>query len=197
MTSVASPAVGPITDAALIHRSRQDPELFGGLFDRHATEIHRYLARRIGSRCADDLTSETFLVSFRLRGRYDLTRDDARPWLYGIASNLLRRHHRAERAHYRALARTGVDPLAEPDHADDVVDRVSATTLARQVATALGCLTAKERDALLLFAWTGLSYQDIADALGIPVHTVRSRLNRARTRLREALDHPTTTKDRS
>jgi RNA polymerase sigma factor (sigma-70 family) len=165
------------------------------LFDRHSAEVHRYLARRVGSDTAEDLLSETFLIAFRQRGRYDLTRHDARPWLYGIATNVLRRYQRVERANYRVLARTGVDPLAGLDHAGDVAGRVTAAAQARQVAAAVAGLTAKERDVLLLTVWAGLSYEDVAEAVGVPVGTVRSRLNRARTRLREALHHPSTNKD--
>lgn len=175
-------------DSELIKDSGADPERFGALFDRHAGEIHRFLARRVGVSVADDLVSETFLVAFRLRARYDSSRVDARPWLFGIATNLLRRHRRSEGAHYRLLARTGTDPLDSRDHAEDVADRMTAAGEARQVAAALAALTPKERDVLLMSVWAGLSYDEIATALSIPVGTVRSRLNRARTRLRQVLD---------
>jgi RNA polymerase sigma factor (sigma-70 family) len=192
MTSAATDWVtGPMdqpSDADLIEASRSDPERFAEIYDRHAVPVHRYLARRVGSRGADDLASETFLVAFRLRERYDLSHEHALPWLYGIATNLLRRHHRTERANYRLLARTGVDPLAGLDHADEVVLRVAAEAEGRTVAAALARLTAKERDVLLLFAWAGLAYEEIAAALDIPTGTVRSRLNRARERLRNALN---------
>jgi RNA polymerase sigma factor (sigma-70 family) len=190
MTTMAPELTEPVTDAALISGSRTAPDLFGELYDRHAREVHRYLARRVGSPQADDLVSEVFLAAFRLRARYDLTRTDARPWLYGIATNLLRRHHRGERAQYRVMARTGVDPLGGLDHAEDVVARICAESDARAVAAGMAGLTAKERDVLLLFAWAGLGYEEISDALDIPVGTVRSRLNRARTRLREAIENP-------
>jgi len=192
MTAAANdwmdPSVIQVSDATVIEESRADPERFAEIYDRHADVIHAYLARRVGTIVADDLSSDTFLVAFRLRGRYDVDRPDARPWLYGIATNLLRRHQRTERASYRALARTGVDPLAGRDHADDVVLRVTAETDARAVAAALARLTVKERDVLLLFAWAGLAYEQIAEALDIPVGTVRSRLNRGRERLRQALN---------
>lgn len=191
MSVTASELAEPVTDAALIRGSRTDPDRFGELYDRHARELHRYLARRLGTAQADDLVSEVFLTAFRLRARYDLDRVDARPWLYGIATNLLRRHRRSEQAQYRAMARTGVDPLAGPDHAEDVALRVSAQSDARAVAGALAGLTTKERDVLLLFVWAGLAYEDVAQALDVPVGTVRSRLNRARTRLRECLERPT------
>ncbi|MGW4383336.1 RNA polymerase sigma factor [Kitasatospora sp. NPDC004531] len=179
-------------DAEVIGASLAAPDRFGEIYDRHAAAVHRYLARRVGAVVADDLTSETFLSAFRIRGRYDRGRSDARPWLYGIATNLLHRHQRTERSGYRALARSGVDPLAAADdHADAVAARVTAGAQAREIAGVLARLTAKERDVLLLFAWAELTYHEIAEALRIPDGTVRSRLNRARRRLHTALDHPT------
>ncbi|WP_268915968.1 sigma factor, partial [Actinomadura logoneensis] len=100
-------------DAAVIERSLREPESFAGIFDRYFDAIHGYAARRLGAAAADDVAAETFLVAFDRRGSYDLARPDARPWLYGIASNLIARRHRAEARQYTALARTGVDGPAE------------------------------------------------------------------------------------
>lgn len=186
MSVSASEPVGTWTDAEVVAASVRRPEAFAALYDRHAATLYRYLDRRVPSLDAEDLVSEVFATAFRLRGRYDPARPDALPWLYGIATNLLHRHRRSERTHYRLLARTGVDPL-EPDHAEQVALRVTAGTQARAVAAALAGLTAKERDVLLLVAWAGLDHEGVSTALGIPPGTVRSRLNRARTRLRAAL----------
>jgi RNA polymerase sigma-70 factor (ECF subfamily) len=189
MTDVDVPiTTHPAADSTVISESLTAPERFGEIYDRHADAIHRYLARRAGTAVADDLASETFLAAFRLRGRYDLGRQDARPWLYGIATNLVHRHQRSERAAYRALARSGTDPLDTADHAEAVAAQVTATARVRDIAGLLAKLTAKERDVLLLAAWAELSYDEIAGALRIPVGTVRSRLNRARRRLQSALD---------
>ena len=167
-------AAGPDAsdDAALITRSLRTPECFGALFDRHAPAISRYIARRLGPDAADDLVAETFLAAFRRRGRYDAAQADARPWLYGIATRLIGRHRRDEVRFFRAIARTGVDPAAEPV-ADQVTDRVAA-------------LSRAQRDVLLLVA-SGLSYQEAGLALGVPAGTVSSRLARARRKVREAL----------
>jgi RNA polymerase sigma factor (sigma-70 family) len=173
-------------DSALIERSRVDSEAFAAVFDRHAAEIYRYLSRRGGASTADDLTAETFLVAFRERARYDASRPDARPWLYGIATNMLRGHHRTEVRRFRALAKGEADPIAQHD-ADGVLDRVAAGQAGRRLAAALARLSTGERDTLLLFAWQDLGYGEIAVALGIPIGTVRSRLNSARKRLRSAL----------
>ena len=106
-------------DDALIRESIREPERFAPLFDRHADAVHRYLARRIGD-SADDLLAETFLVAFRRRAAYRPDRLDVRPWLFGIATNVLHRHVRQERRRYRALARVG---WSEPGpYADDPPD---------------------------------------------------------------------------
>ncbi|MBM2617848.1 RNA polymerase sigma factor [Actinoplanes sp. LDG1-06] len=177
-----------LTDGDLIQLSATQPEAFGSVFDRHATTIHRYLSRRVGGTLADDLTAETFLTAFKSRTAYDGSRPDALPWLYGIAANLLRGHRRAETRMYRALARTGVDP-ALAGHDDEVASQVTASEHVRVLATALARLNAGERDVLTLISQAQLSYPEVAEALGIPLGTVRSRLHSARKRLRAALPH--------
>jgi RNA polymerase sigma-70 factor (ECF subfamily) len=181
---------GPWSDAVLIASSITAPERFGEIYERHVSEIHRYLARRVGTALADDLAAETFLVAFGSRHRYDRAAEKALPWLFGIATNLLRRHSRTERAQYRSLARIGVDPTAtgtETDHADAVAAAVTASSTVRDLGGVLARLSVRERDVLLLIVWGELSYEETAAALGIPIGTVRSRLNRARRRLHAAL----------
>jgi len=173
-------------DAAVIQLSRHEPEYFTELFRRHAPYIQRYVVRRLGQDPADDIVAETFLLAFRQRDSYDQTRSDARPWLYGIATNLIGRHRRAEIRLYRALARTGADPVTE-SFTDRIDDRVSASTAGRRLAAALARLSAELRDTLLLVAWGDLSYEETATALGVPVGTVRSRISRARSALRRSL----------
>ncbi|MCW2502001.1 MAG: hypothetical protein JWO79_285 [Actinomycetia bacterium] len=175
-----------LADSAVIAQSAADPERFAEIFDRHAQAIHRYLARRIGDEIANDLVAEAFLVAFRRRGSYDTSQPDSRPWLYGIATNLLHRKRRAEVRQYRALARTGVDPVSGGDE-DAVLARVAAVTVTRRLGAALAALSQGERDVLLLVAWEELSYDEVAQAMSIPVGTVRSRLHRGRKRLRAAL----------
>jgi RNA polymerase sigma-70 factor (ECF subfamily) len=176
----------PGDDAAVIARSLDDPEQFAVVFRRHAPVIHGYVVRRLGPGAADDVVAETFLTAFRLRSRYSHDRPDARPWLYGIATNLIGRHRRAEIRQYRALARTGLDPVTE-SFADRADARVTAGTESRRLAAALAGLPPGHRNALLLVAWGDLSYDQAAAALGVPVGTVRSRISRARARLRQAL----------
>ncbi|MDT0379856.1 RNA polymerase sigma factor [Streptomyces sp. DSM 42041] len=173
-------------DAALIRESRERPEVFARLYDRHAADIHRYAARRLGDAVADDITADTFLAAFRHRTRFDTDRSSARPWLYGIAANLIGKHRRTELRALRALARTGIDPVAE-SWSDRVDSRVTAQAAHRPLAAALATLADRDRHVLLLVAWADLSYQEVAEALSIPVGTVRSRLNRARRKVRTAL----------
>lgn len=173
-------------DAAVIERSRSSPEEFGAIYDAYVVEIHNYVERRLGRDTADDLAAETFLVAFRQRGRYDLSRDNARPWLYGIATNLMKRHRRQETAYYRALLRSAQAPTADP-HEDRVASRVSAQHLRPELMQALAGLSAGDRDVVLLAAFADLGRDEIAQALGIPAGTVGSRLHRARRKLRAAL----------
>ncbi|MBD2894742.1 RNA polymerase sigma factor [Actinomadura nitritigenes] len=187
--AVRDPAAEPSgepTDAALIAASRSDPERFAALFRRHAPAIMRYTVRRLGQDPAEDIVAETFLVAFRRRAAYDAERPDARPWLYGIATNLIRRHRRAEVRALRALARGGTDPVTEP-FTDAVEDRVHAGASSQALAGAIAALPAAQREVLLLVTWAGLTYDEVAEALGVPSGTVRSRMNRIRRKLRGAL----------
>lgn len=180
------------TDAWVVERSWDEPDVFSVLFDRYADDIHRYVARRLGTEAADDLMAETFVIAFQQRRRYDVSKPRARPWLYGIATNLVGGHRRAEARRLRALARTASTAVAggsgdgEP-MADRVAARVSAEGLRTELAGALAALPARYRDVLLVVAWGDLDYAEAAEALGVPVGTVRSRLHRARKKLREAL----------
>jgi RNA polymerase sigma-70 factor (ECF subfamily) len=177
---------GSADDAAVIESSWLEPERFAVLFDRHAPHIHRYLARRAGRQVADDLVAETFLTAFAKRNRYDLGYSDARPWLYGIATNLVGQHGRDEARQYRIRQRAVAEPEV-PDHADRVAAGVTAQAMRALLDAALAALPAGDRDVLLLIAWEQLTYQEVSRALAIPAGTVRSRLHRARTKVRQVL----------
>jgi RNA polymerase sigma-70 factor (ECF subfamily) len=185
------------TDAALIERSWRDPELFAGLYDRHAPTLHRYVTRRLGMTAADDIVADTFLDAFRKRRKYDIAFADARPWLYGIAANLIGKHARAEVRMLRAYARTGADPILTSGHADDADSRIASAAVQRELAAALAGLALGDREVLLMVAWADFSYAEVATALRIPVGTVRFRLHRARMQLRAALggDDPTAVRE--
>jgi RNA polymerase sigma factor (sigma-70 family) len=179
-----APAVAD--DAVIIERSWLEPEQFAALFDRHAPLIHRYAARRIGREAADDLVADTFLAAFGKRRRYDSRFTDARPWLYGIATNLIGQHRREEIRQYR-IRQAAIPDLDLPGHAERVVADVTARSTRELLNAALAGLPEGDRDVLVLIAWEQLTYDEAARALEIPVGTVRSRLNRARTRLRGVL----------
>ncbi|MFE4837563.1 RNA polymerase sigma factor [Arthrobacter sp. NPDC056691] len=171
------------TDSDIIRRSRDSPAVFGQLYDRHASAIYRYAARRAGDFAADDVTSETFLVAWEQLGTYDASRDDARPWLFGIATNLLRQHHRAEAKVLKAAAKSAARE-AMADDSDRIAAEVDAKVATGRIAHALKSMAANDRETLLLYAWADLTYDGIALAMNVPVGTVRSRLNRARQTLR-------------
>jgi RNA polymerase sigma factor (sigma-70 family) len=182
---------GTTTDEELIRRSWSEPATFAGIFDRHHAQLYRYLSRRVGAELAQDLAAETFVTAFARRGDYRPDTSDARPWLYGIAHNLLRNHLRDERRQLAAYARRGADPPADPDSAAEFSladSRADSAAISAVLARLLARMPARDRDVLLLFAWADLSYAEIAEALGIPVGTVRSRLNRARRQLRALVD---------
>jgi RNA polymerase sigma factor (sigma-70 family) len=175
------PGLAGVADAAVIERSLREPEAFAMIFDRHFGMVHGYLARRVGSGPADDLASSTFALAFESRHRFRLEATTARPWLLGIATNLVRNERRAERRALAALGSVEVSRSSGLSEPDDIA----------RVGRLLAKLDREQRDVLLLFAWEDLSYQDIGRALGIPVGTVRSRLARARARLRSFLsDEP-------
>lgn len=178
-----------MTDAALVALARTDPGCFALVFDRHFVTIHRYLARRVGPDLADDLAGDVFRVAFERRDSFDPQRESARPWLYGIATNLLHGERRTEERRLRALQRAAAAasvPLGV-DAFDRACEHVDAEARVESIRAAVGQLTRRDRDALILFAVEGLTYLEVASALAIPVGTVRSRISRARSRLRELL----------
>jgi RNA polymerase sigma factor (sigma-70 family) len=175
------------SDADLMAASVTDPMVFAAVYDRHAQALGAFLARRVGTGDAEPLLGDVFRIAFERRAAFDVARESALPWLFGIAANMIRSQRRSEMRQLRALARLRAEREAGEPYADDVVSAVDAATLLPQVADALRSLNEIDREALLLFAWEGLSYAEIAEALDVPIGTVRSRINRARQRLRELL----------
>jgi RNA polymerase sigma factor (sigma-70 family) len=184
----------PVGDGEAISASLAEPSAFETVFDRHFAAVHRFVRRRVGLAIADDVASETFVRAFAGRARFDTGRATALPWLLGIAVNLISRHYRDEDRQLRAYARTGVDPVFGNE--DALVTRLDAAATKQRLAAALADLRPEERDVLLLHAWADLGYDELAEALGIPVGTVRSRLSRARTNVRERLAQDEVTETR-
>ena len=177
-------AIKITTDAAIIRASRSDPPAFGEIFDRHWPRIHRYCVGRAGPP-GEDLAAETFRLAFMARKRYD-GRDNAAPWLYGIATNVLRGWARSMERRERAISRARTEPHV--DEGEDVLDRLDAERVGADLAAVLATLSIDDRDALLLHAIAGLTYEEIARAVGVPSGTVGSRINRARARVRGQLE---------
>ncbi|MFF0392225.1 RNA polymerase sigma factor [Kitasatospora sp. NPDC004615] len=160
-----------------------DRRAFALLFDEYAKAVYLHAIRATGNRdLADDVVSLTFLEAWRLREKLRGEVLNPRAWLLGIATNVLRNTTRAARRHRAAMSRLPPrEPL--PDFADEVVGRIVDADLAAAAVRALGQLRRGEREVFMLVVWSGLGYAEAAQALGVPVGTVRSRLSRARDRL--------------
>ena len=183
------------SDASLIRLSLTHPETFTGIFERHAESLRHFLSRSAPHAVLDDLVSETFLTAFRSRESYDFSYVDARPWLFGIATNVTRHHWRSEGRQIARLAR-----LREDESTDEMADEVGSEAIGNdeveRIQAALAQMDERYRDVLLLMAGPGLTYQEMSQALGIPVGTVRSRVSRGRGQLRELLGLSGQYKDR-
>ena len=124
----------------------------------------------------------TFLEAWRCRDSIAADGGSLRPWLLGIATNVARGQRRAAWRHRTALARLAVaDQL--PDFADDASGRLDDAARIKALHRALAALPGPELEVLALCVWSGLGYAEAAEALNVPVGTVRSRLSRARAKL--------------
>ena len=173
-----------VSDVELVHQLRDGaPEALSELFELYGDRIHTHCFRRLGSwHEAEDATASVFLEVWRHRERVRLHDTSALPWLYGVATNVCRNAARGTRRRLRLVGRVP-DPADEHDHSDVVAERVDAEVRMRRVLAAIDALPERERDVLALVAWAGLTYEQAAAALDVPVGTVRSRLSRARGRL--------------
>lgn len=176
-----------VSDSEVIAGSLIDPEQFGLIFERHYPSIFRYLVRRLGRDVGARLASEVFTRAFESRHRFRLTSNSARPWLFGIAANLVRMEARRHRRGQAAQSRLPIDPPGDRMVFDQVNERLDAVSLSTGLLEGLARLRSAERETLLLYALGELSYQEVAEAMGVPIGTVRSRLARARVLLRELL----------
>lgn len=176
-----------VDDAELAAGFGRDPERFSAVYDRYFRDIYLYVAGRLDVQAAEDIAAEVFLTAFGQRDRFDAARGSLRPWLFGIATNMVARHRRKEARHLKALARSGTERAAD-SHENRVVASVAAKRMQPQLAKALTELSPGERDVVLLVALGQLSYEEVAEALGVSAGTVGSRLNRARKKLHKAID---------
>lgn len=181
------PAETHPSDEDLVRRSLKDPALFGTIFDRHFTTIYGYLARRVGVVVADDLASQTFVIAFERRASLQPHQGGARPWLYRIAINLLGNQRRMEQRLLDTAARMGRESLTDRSLEAASAERYALGNIELQeAAISLSGLDPAHREVLFLHLWAGLSYEEMAVALDVPIGTVRSRLSRARQAARAA-----------
>ncbi len=173
---------GERTDAELLSAVAEDPEAFLGIFERHFDAVHGFIARQLGRAAAEDAVAEVFVRALRSAQTFVPESADARPWLLGIATNVVR----AELRQRYARAQQPIEAV-EPPSAPADESRLDAVGDLAEVKRAMELIPIDDREPLLLFAWLDLSYEEIALALGIPIGTVRSRIARARRRLRSEL----------
>jgi RNA polymerase sigma factor (sigma-70 family) len=165
------------SDEASLAASLTEPARFAAVFERRVKGIYRYLSFRVGETMAEDLSAETFARAFAGRSSYKPERGSVSSWLYGIANNLVRDHHKDELRRMEMLARSEAEPLGSgTDSALQLAERL-------RLASALASLDDKWRNVVLLIGIGGLSYEETATVLHIPIGTVRSRYSRARTQL--------------
>ena len=186
------------SDAELWGAAETNPEAFGELYQRHARAVFAFCARRTGDiALAEDLTSVVFLEAWRRRRSVALSGTSALPWLLGTANNVVRNQRRSLRRHRAALLRLPTDS-ASPSREDEAIARIDAQRTLSAALSAVDRLPAKQQDAVNLVLWSGLSYEEAALVLGVPIGTVRSRISRARTTLGESLaPQPNITKEPS
>lgn len=163
-----------------------DGEAFGELFQRHAPAVFGYCLRRTGEwAVAEDLVSVVFLETWRKRTDV-VTQGSVLPWLYSVALGVTRNHRRAQHRYRAALTRVPA-PFPHTDHADEVTQQVDAERRTKDVIRELSRLPRRDREVVEMCAWSGLTQSEIAQALGIPLGTVKSRLARAQRTLRGVL----------
>ena len=161
-----------------------EPTAFGELFERHSKAIYMFAFRRTADwSLAEDLTSVVFLEAWRRRADVRLVHESALPWLFGIATNVLRNARRSLRRHRAALDRLAIED--EPDFADDLAERLDDRRRMREILVGYAKLPRGEQEVVALCRWSGLSYEETAVALAPPSGTVRARLARPRRRLGE------------
>ena len=160
-------------------------------FDLHVDAVHRYVARRVGAHTARDVVADTFRIALEHFGDYDPSRGSERSWLFGVATNLVRRHWRTEERRLRTHAAAAGARTVPGDPLLEVEDALDARRRLERLIDAVCRLSVEDRDLLVLVAWEGLSATEVSAVLGIPKGTVRSRLSRVRSQLRtlEAMEH--------
>ncbi|MGJ5826357.1 RNA polymerase sigma factor [Streptomyces ossamyceticus] len=163
-----------------------DPSAFAELFDAYARAVYNHAFRLTADwSTAEDVMAATFMEAWRLRDKVDEEGGSLRPWLLGIATNTARNQYRSNRRYRAAAQAAAAAERSVPDHAEEVADRLDGRQRLATALTALAKLRRPEREVIALCLGEGLDYEAAAEALGIPVGTVASRLSRARRKLRK------------
>lgn len=172
------------TDNETRRRVREgDREVFAQLYEQFARAVYNHALRLTGDwSTAEEVMSETFLAAWQARARVEEDGGTLLPWLLGIATHKAGNARRAHRRRQCFLARQP-QPEAQEDFAPEAAGRIDDARRLRAVHASLSRLRRQEREVLALCVWGGLDYQQTAEALGVAVGTVRSRLSRARRRL--------------
>jgi RNA polymerase sigma-70 factor (ECF subfamily) len=173
------------TDAEVIAASLTDPSRFGEIFTRHHDALYRFAGRRVGQGDAADITADVFLKALQLRSRYHLDRPNCLPWLYGIGVNVIGDHLRKSKRRSRIYLKGEATAFDQDDFTNHLVERMDAESALSTINRALGRLGNRDRETLLLFAIDRLTYSEVAQALGVPIGTVGSRILRARKKIME------------
>jgi RNA polymerase sigma factor (sigma-70 family) len=173
-----------LTEATSTARSSQEAVAYGRLWDDYAAAIYRFCFRGTADAgLAEELTSVVFLEAWRRRNDVSVASESRLPWLYGVATNVLRNQRRSRRRYRAALQRLS-PPLEEPDFAESLIERLDAERQMQTIRSQLRKLPQLEQEVLSLCVWEGLTTGEVAIALDVPEATVRTRLHRARERLR-------------
>jgi RNA polymerase sigma factor (sigma-70 family) len=175
-----------MNDSEIIERSAHEPEVFGAIFDRHFDAIAGFCIRRVGNTDGEDIAGNVFRWAFENRERFDLAHGDARPWLFGIANNLVREARRSAGRQKLAYDRWTTREVADSTEiASQVAEAVDAQRDLSIVFAVLNQQPIEDVETLLLYAWEQLTYAEIAEALAVPIGTVRSRIHRVRRHIEE------------
>lgn len=160
-----------------------DREAFAELYESCAQAVYRHALRLTGDwSTAEDIMADTFLAAWQGREQLEEGQGSVLPWLLGVATHKCENTRRGLRRRLVFLARQP-PPANVADFSAEAASRLDDRSRLRAVSAALGQLRRQEKEVLSLCVWSGLDYEQTADALGIPVGTVRSRLSRARKRL--------------
>lgn len=177
-----------MTDEKLLSKaSRGDEAAFRLLYERHRERVFRFAYRLLGSAAlAEEVTHDCFLGLLKRPDRFDPARAGLSTYLYAAARNLCGKHFRHQGGEF-PVAELADEPRAQA--CDEPLERLLSSELSEEVRRAVADLPPLQREALVLFEYEELSLAEVAVVVGADTGTVKSRLFRARQRLRRSLAH--------